>query len=90
MVKQLSKGPISTWHVYRISLNSSRISVEMDGSEDSLLHCIKPGNMVADATAKILVKEFTLLCDVNKNDVDTDPFASEEEFEDDETIVNDE
>ena len=62
----------------------------MDGSEDSLVHCIKPGSMSADATAAILAKTVTLLCDVNKEDVDTDPFASEEEFEDDEPIVDDE
>ena len=30
------------------------ISVGIDGSEDSLIHCIKPGNMATDATAAIL------------------------------------
>ena len=66
------------------------ISVETDGSEDRLVHCIKPGSMSADAAAAISAETATLLCDVNKDDVDTDPFPSDEEFEDDETIVDDE
>ena len=45
---------------------------------------------VADATAAISAKTVTLLCDINKDDMDTDPSASDEEFEDDETIVDDE
>ena len=32
----------------------------------------------------------TLLRDVNKDDTDTDPFASDEDFKDDGTIVDDE
>ena len=62
----------------------------MDGSKDSLVHCIKPGSMAVDATAAILAETATLLRDVNKDDVDTNLFASDEEFEDDETIVDDE
>ena len=46
--------------------------------------------MAADAAAAISAETFTLLCDVNKNDVDTDSFANDEEFEDDETTLNDE
>ena len=46
--------------------------------------------MAADAAAAISAKTATLLRDVNKDDVDTDPFVSDEEFEDDETIVDDE
>ena len=66
------------------------ISVEADGSEDRLVQCIKPGRMAVDAPAVISAETATLLRDVNKDDVDTDPFASDEEFEDDETIVDDE
>ena len=66
------------------------MSVETDGSEDSLIHCIKPGSVVADATAAISAETFTSHHDINKNDVDNDPFANDGEFEDDETIVNDE
>ena len=62
----------------------------MDGSEDSLVHCIKPGSMATDAAAAMSAETFMLLRDVNKDNVDTDPFASDEEFEDDETIVDDE
>ena len=64
--------------------------VEMDGSEDSLIHCIMPGSMAADAAAAISAKAATLLHDVNKNDVDTNSLASDEELEDAETIVDDE
>ena len=46
--------------------------------------------MAADAAAAISAETFTLLCDVNAKDVDTDPPASDEEFENDKTIVNDE
>ena len=64
--------------------------IETDGSENSLVHCIKPGSMAAYAAAAISAETATLLCDVNKDDMDTDPFASDEEFEDDKTIVDDE
>ena len=62
----------------------------MDGSEDSLVHCIKPGSMAANAAAVISVETATLLCNVNKDDMDSDLFVNDEEFEDDETIVDDE
>ena len=51
---------------------------------------IKPDSMAADASAAISAKTIMLLRDVNKDEVDTDPFDSDEEFEDDETIVDDE
>ena len=58
--------------------------------EDSLVHCIKAGSTAADAAAAISAKTVTLLRDVNKDDMDTDPFASDEEFEDDKSIVDEE
>ena len=61
-----------------------------DGSEDSLVHCIKPGSMAADAAVAISVETATLFRDVKKDDVDTDPFPSDEVFEENETIVDDE
>ena len=70
--------------------NSSRISVETDGAKDSVVHCIKSGSMAADAAAVISAETATLLCEINQDDVDSDPFASYEEFENDETIVDDE
>ena len=66
------------------------ICVETDGSEDRLVRCIKPSSVAADATAAISAETVTVLRDVNKDDMDTDPFPSDEEFEDDETIVDDE
>ena len=42
----------------------------------------------ADASAKISAETATLLQDVNEDDLDTDPFASDEEFKDDETVVD--
>ena len=66
------------------------ISVKTNGSEDRLDHCNKPGSMAADTTAVISAETAMLLHDVNKDDVDTDPFPSDEEFEDDKTIVDDE
>ena len=46
--------------------------------------------MGADAAAAISAETATVLRDTNKDDVETDPFAGDEEFEDDETIVDDE
>ena len=46
---------------------------------------IKPGSIAA-----VLAERVMLLRDVNKDNMDTDPFAGDEEFEDDETIVDDE
>ena len=64
------------------------ISIKTDGSEDCLVHCIiKPGGMAADAAAVISAETAILLCDIN-DDVDTDPFGSDKEFEDNETIVD--
>ena len=51
---------------------------------------IKPSSMAADAAAAISAETTTLLCNVKKDDVDTDSFASDEELEDDKTIVDDE
>ena len=50
------------------------ISVETVGSEARLVHCIKLGSMAADAAAATSAETVTLLRDLNKNDVDTDPF----------------
>ena len=65
-----------------------RISIKTVGSEDSLVYCIKHGSMAADATAAISAETATLLCDVN-GDMNIDPFSSDEEFENKETIVDD-
>ena len=46
--------------------------------------------MAADAAAATSVETATPFCYVNKDDMDTDLSASDEEFEDDEIIVNNE
>ena len=46
--------------------------------------------MAADVVAVFSAETATLLHDINKDDMETDPFASDEEFKDDETIVDDE
>ena len=46
--------------------------------------------MAADATAATSAETATLLRDVNEDNMDSDPFASDEEFEDDKTIADDE
>ena len=65
------------------------ISVETDGTEDGLVHCIKPGGVAADAAAEILAETGTLIAGSNKDLDDSDPFASDEELEDDETCIDD-
>ena len=45
---------------------------------------------LVDAPAAISAETAMLLHDVNKDDVNTDPFTSDEKFRDDETIVDDE
>ena len=59
-------------------------------SEESFVHRIKPGSMAADSTAAVSAKGATLLRDLNKDDVDISPFANDEEFNGDKTIINDE
>ena len=51
-------------------------------------YAIKPGGMAADAAAALSAETATLLHDVN-DDVNTDLFASDGKFEDNETIVDD-
>ena len=65
------------------------ISVDTDGLEDSLIYCTKPGEVAADAAAEISAETATLLQD-DKNILDVDPFVSDEEFEEDETVIDDE
>ena len=46
--------------------------------------------MAADAAAAISAETATILRDVNTDHVDTDPFTTDEELEDDETVIDDE
>ena len=58
-------------------------------TEDGLVHCIKPGGVAADAAAEISVETAALVAGSNEDLDDSDPFASDEELEDDETCIDD-
>ena len=62
--------------------------METDGTEDSLVHCLKPGGVAADAAAGISAETATLIAG-NADDSMDDPFASDDETEEDETVVDD-
>ena len=53
------------------------------------MHCIKPGGVAADAAAEILAETAVLVAGTNEDLDDSDPFASDEELEDDETCIDD-
>ena len=63
--------------------------METDGSEDAQIHCIKPGQMAASATAEVTAETAKLVAETNERtmDVDDDPFLSD--VEEDEAIVED-
>ena len=75
------------------SFRSCGISVNIDGSEDSFIHCLKPGeaayaaaDRIKDATSKML--------EVGEEESDEDPFADidsedEEELENNELLIDD-
>ena len=64
------------------------ISVKTDSMEGDLIHCIKPGGVVADTAAAILAETATLIAGNEDNLDKLDPFASDEDFEDDETVID--
>ena len=70
------------------SFKSCGISVETDGSEDGQIHCIKPGQVAADAAATIQ-SETARLSTPTEDESDSDPFLDLDELEDDETVVDD-
>ena len=53
------------------------------------MHCIKPGGVAADAAAEISAETAALVPGSNEDFDDSDPFASGEELEDDETCIDD-
>ena len=59
----------------------------VDGSEDSLIYCTKPGEIAANAAAEISAEIATLLQE-DEDNFDVDPFASNKEFEEDETVID--
>ena len=57
--------------------------------EDGLVYCIKPGGVAANVAAVILAETAMLLAG-NKDNLDrSDSSASDENLEDDKTVVND-
>ena len=40
----------------------------MDGSEDDIVHCIKPGGVAADAAAQISAETATLIANETNDD----------------------
>ena len=42
-----------------VMVNSFKVCVETNGSEDSLIHCVKPGLVAADAAAEISTETAT-------------------------------
>ena len=53
------------------------ISVETDSMEGDLIHCIKPGGVVADTAAAILAETATFIAGNEDNLDKLDPFASD-------------
>ena len=72
------------------SFKNCGISVETDVSEDAQIHCIKPGQMAASATAEVITETAKLVAGTDEHtmDVDDDPFSSD--LEEDEAIIKDE
>ena len=57
-------------------------------TEDSLVYCIKPGGVEADAAA-VISAETAMLLAGNEDDLDkSDSFASGEDLEDDKTVMD--
>ena len=74
------------------SFRACGISVEIDGTHDGEIHCLKPGGVAADARRAINMETANLLASVSGDD-DEDPFAGleedEDELEENETVLDD-
>ena len=64
------------------------ISVNSYGSEDDLIHCIKPGQ-VPDSTAPFIAVEKSQLASLSEVDDSEDPFLSCDELKEDEATIED-
>ena len=73
------------------SFKACGISVAVDGSEDSSIHCLKQSGIAADAASRI--SQLTAEMLAARDDDDDDPFLSsdddEDELETNELIVED-
>ena len=71
-----------TTHVVKI--------VKTEGSEDSCIHCIKPDEVAAGTARDVSEGTAKLNAAGREEDSGDDPFASSDEMEDDETVIDDE
>ena len=76
-----------TSEVVRKSFRVCGISVNPDGSEDGEIHCIKDGEIAAEAAPIIQEKTASLLAATDQDDDDSDPFSS---IEDDDQLMDNE
>ena len=69
-------------------INSALEYFQQMDMEDTLVYCIKPGGVAADAAAVISAETATHLAG-NKDDLDrSDSFASGEDLEDDKIVID--
>ena len=74
-----------------ISLWAHGFSVDVDGTQDGEIYCLKAGGVAADACETITMETAKLLSIVSEAD-DEDPFADiedEDELEKSETVLDD-
>ena len=64
--------------------------VKTGGSEDGCINCIKPDGVAAGAARDVSEGTAKLNTAGLKEDSSDDPFASSDEMEDDETVIDDE
>jgi len=78
--------------IIKKSFQACGISVEIDGTHNGEIHCLKPGGVAADARGAINTETANLLAGVSEDD-DEDPFAGleedEDELEENETVLDD-
>ena len=71
---------------------SCGISVEVDGTHDGEIHCLKPGGVAADTRETINTETANLLAGVSEDDGE-DPFTGleedDDELEENETVLDD-
>ena len=64
--------------------------MKTDGSEDDCIHCIKPDGVAVGAARDVSERTAKLNAAGLEEGSGDDPFASSDEMEDDETVIDDE
>ena len=75
----------------RLHVNYTAHAVKMvktDDSEDGCIHCIKPDRVAAGAARDVSEGTAKLNAEGLEEDSGDDPFASSDQMEDDETVIN--